>query len=365
MKMLLQYAVPPLVGAVIGFITNVVAIKMLFRPLNKITVFGIRVPFTPGVLPRQRHKLADSIGTMVQRELLTPELLRSRLAQQDVQQKLKDSISLFTEKVLGRDLGSFFSFSPDSDIGILLNSLGSSCFNSPGLAALFRAIKSQIYKEAEKQYHTLSLSILDFLRNPDVHRELEIHGRIFLSAVILKLNVFQRFFISAGQYDRTLNEQMPEIIDSLIDQIHDILREESVRLKFLTFIESFLDRHLGHEKTIPDFLASVRDTMLKEHGDSTIKTLLSVGTIQKEQLDCFLCSRILFFADKELDKLLEAISVKTMVSQRINELDMIRVENIILDVMANQFKWIDIFGAILGFLIGIMQVCINQFLLFR
>jgi uncharacterized membrane protein YheB (UPF0754 family) len=36
-------------------------------------------------------------------------------------------------------------------------------------------------------------------------------------------------------------------------------------------------------------------------------------------------------------------------------MDMIRVEGIILDVMANQLKWIDVFGAILGFLIGVFQ----------
>jgi uncharacterized membrane protein YheB (UPF0754 family) len=44
-----------------------------------------------------------------------------------------------------------------------------------------------------------------------------------------------------------------------------------------------------------------------------------------------------------------------MVRNRINRMDMLRVEKIILDVMANQLKWIDVFGAILGFLIGLFQ----------
>ena len=52
MKNLLLFCVPPLVGALIGFITNVLAIKMLFRPLRPHYLFGLRIPFTPGILPR-------------------------------------------------------------------------------------------------------------------------------------------------------------------------------------------------------------------------------------------------------------------------------------------------------------------------
>jgi uncharacterized membrane protein YheB (UPF0754 family) len=43
---------------------------------------------------------------------------------------------------------------------------------------------------------------------------------------------------------------------------------------------------------------------------------------------------------------------------------MLRVEGIILDVMANQFKWIDIFGAVLGFLIGLCQAGFSWLLRF-
>ncbi|MDR1636833.1 MAG: DUF445 family protein, partial [Treponema sp.] len=67
------WLVPPLAGAFIGFLTNVLAIRMLFRPLKELRIFGIRLPFTPGILPRERRRLADSIGRMVERELLTPE----------------------------------------------------------------------------------------------------------------------------------------------------------------------------------------------------------------------------------------------------------------------------------------------------
>ncbi|MCI5208839.1 MAG: DUF445 family protein, partial [Candidatus Electrothrix sp. ATG2] len=45
---LLAYGGPPLLGALIGYLTNKVAIRMLFRPLNPWYILGKRVPMTPG-----------------------------------------------------------------------------------------------------------------------------------------------------------------------------------------------------------------------------------------------------------------------------------------------------------------------------
>lgn len=55
----------PVVGAVIGYITNYIAIKMLFRPLEAKYIFGIHVPFTPGIIPRRQKQLAIALGTTV------------------------------------------------------------------------------------------------------------------------------------------------------------------------------------------------------------------------------------------------------------------------------------------------------------
>lgn len=73
----LSYALPPLLGAVIGYVTNAIAIKMLFRPHRQWRFLGIRVPFTPGIIPRRRGQLAESIGRMVSDELLTAETIKT------------------------------------------------------------------------------------------------------------------------------------------------------------------------------------------------------------------------------------------------------------------------------------------------
>ena len=233
MNRVLFFFIPPAVGAVIGFITNAIAIKMLFRPLNPIRIFGIRLPFTPGILPRQRKKLALSIGAMVERELLTAEVLRNRLANIDV--------------------------------------------------TSFQGI------------------VTEFLRRDDIRKEFESKGRILMRNIFSKMNVFQRFFVSAGQYDQTIEEKMPEIIDELISSVENLLREDRIKAKILSAV------------------------------------------------------------DNQIENILASIDIKTLVSDRIDSLDMERVEKIILDVMADQFKWINVFGGLLGFLIGLFQSTFTLF----
>jgi len=89
MNKLLLYLSPPLIGAIIGYVTNAIAIKMLFRPLYPVKIWKFQLPFTPGILPRERHKLADNIGQMVERELLTEEIIRQRLAKPDLVQTVE------------------------------------------------------------------------------------------------------------------------------------------------------------------------------------------------------------------------------------------------------------------------------------
>ena len=76
---ILHWVLPLAWGGVIGYLTNALAIRMLFRPLTRRYVFGIPVPLTPGIIPRRRGELARSIGRMVSRELLSAETLRERL----------------------------------------------------------------------------------------------------------------------------------------------------------------------------------------------------------------------------------------------------------------------------------------------
>ncbi len=85
----LPWILPPLLGAIIGYVTNRIAIKMLFRPMNPKRILGVRVPLTPGVIPRNRFDLARTIGRMVSEQLLSPQALREQLDTPDFRDSLK------------------------------------------------------------------------------------------------------------------------------------------------------------------------------------------------------------------------------------------------------------------------------------
>jgi uncharacterized membrane protein YheB (UPF0754 family) len=70
------YLAPPLVGTIIGYFTNDVAIQMLFRPYRARYLGQYQIPFTPGLIPRNQERLAGRISDTIMGSLLTPEELQ-------------------------------------------------------------------------------------------------------------------------------------------------------------------------------------------------------------------------------------------------------------------------------------------------
>lgn len=75
-----------LVGALIGWITNIFAIKLMFRPLKP-----IQIPFTPfilqGLIPKRKKEIAKNIGEVVANELISmEELMDEAITEEDLVQ---------------------------------------------------------------------------------------------------------------------------------------------------------------------------------------------------------------------------------------------------------------------------------------
>ena len=75
---------PPIIGGIIGWITNAIAIWMLFHPYKEWHILGYRIPLTPGLIPSRINELADSIAKVIARYLFT----------QDEWLRLADSLEL-------------------------------------------------------------------------------------------------------------------------------------------------------------------------------------------------------------------------------------------------------------------------------
>ncbi|MCF7890244.1 DUF445 domain-containing protein [Candidatus Bipolaricaulota bacterium] len=103
----------PAVASIIGYSTNWIAIRMLFRPLEEKKLFGFRMPFTPGLIPRRKSDIADNIGRAVGEHLLTPAALEERLGSSQVKSELKKALESWIESALTKERGSIEEMIPE------------------------------------------------------------------------------------------------------------------------------------------------------------------------------------------------------------------------------------------------------------
>jgi len=255
---------------------------------------------------------------MVERELLTPEILRDRLGRDDVKGKIKQAISIFTENILENTPKGLSSGSGN-------------------------IILEKTPYALEKVYPVLTSAVMEFVNRQDIRRDIESKGRIILQNIMSQLNTLQRFILTAGQYDQTLQEKMPKIIDDLVLTLDKSLKEDKVKQSIINAAVGSIGRMINEDS-------------------KKISALLNISAEEKIKLDDFIADKLTGAVDGKIEYILSSINIKSLVSDRIDSLDMIRVERIILDVMSNQLKYVELFGGVLGFFLGLFQAGLSYFL---
>jgi uncharacterized membrane protein YheB (UPF0754 family) len=254
-------------------------------------------------LPRERHKLADSIGRMVEQELFTPAVLRERLARPDVRVNVENVIGKYTDQMLEKPLSAWLEDQGDFPLSELLKDFFSSYVFDFFLEELFKnMILGLESKQDDKESfgQRLRAGFRDF-------------GGLFIPA-------------ATGLVKNGLAREMKNQSDGKISAYRSALEK-----------------------------------VIERYPDLSTREFLSLAIGNKEKADSFLAQKAAETLDENMDGALSSVNVKVLVSDRIDSLDMLRVEKIVLDVMAGQLKWINIFGAILGALIGFMEVLFSYF----
>lgn len=88
----IQILAGPVIGAVIGYFTNYIAVKMLFRPLKPIKIKNYTLPFTPGIIPKGKDRLARALGEAVGENLLTEEDMEAALLSDEMKEMVKGAV---------------------------------------------------------------------------------------------------------------------------------------------------------------------------------------------------------------------------------------------------------------------------------
>lgn len=91
----------PFVGAFIGWLTNYVAIKMLFRPREPWRILGLSLQ---GVMPKRQHDLALKVGEVVERELLNPQDILDAINTEEIRAHLAAVVESRVDRFLREKL---------------------------------------------------------------------------------------------------------------------------------------------------------------------------------------------------------------------------------------------------------------------
>ncbi len=84
------------IGGVIGYITNVVAIRLIFRPLNPIKIPILNTEII-GLIPKRREEIATNIAKIVEEEFLSLDDILDNVITEDylndmIEEEVKNSI---------------------------------------------------------------------------------------------------------------------------------------------------------------------------------------------------------------------------------------------------------------------------------
>jgi len=88
--MLLKLSILAIIGAFIGWMTNVFAIKLLFRPFKPINILGFKLQ---GLIPKRREDIAKSIGETINKELVSMEEIINGFIEELDKSEIKNMVS--------------------------------------------------------------------------------------------------------------------------------------------------------------------------------------------------------------------------------------------------------------------------------
>lgn len=300
--MSLNFLIGPAVGAVIGGLTNSIAIKMLFRPLNPIKVGNYTLPFTPGVIPKERARIAHKVGQVVGQELLNEEVLKSWLLKEEIYHQIESSIDRYIETYANNE-------------------------------QTLQEVLIDIVGKERSTYYVCELEeqITEKLYSKIVSMEL---GKVIVDK-IQKAYKEGSFGNLLGPMSFFVNDSLVETIAQKIEPVIAKFIEEEGEEVIRQTIEEESKQLLN--KTMNEVMGQVRryDELIKKN---TIKAYESIVT-------------------NHLTQILTTLDIAKIVEERILALDMLEIERLILSIMNKELNAIVWFGVLLGAIMG----CITSF----
>jgi uncharacterized membrane protein YheB (UPF0754 family) len=96
------------VGAIIGYVTNYVAIKLLFRPFKPVKIGNFTI-FPQGVIPREKKTLARKVGQMVSEYILSEEEIKKIVTNAEVKEEIEKFLDEKIDALASKEITEFIT----------------------------------------------------------------------------------------------------------------------------------------------------------------------------------------------------------------------------------------------------------------
>lgn len=315
-----SYIIAPLLGGVIGYITNDIAIRMLFRPHTAKYVFGIHIPFTPGIIPKEKGRIAEAVGGVISENLMNKDVLEKYLLSEDMIEKVRSAVEAFiatqqrNNETVVQFLGHYLSKEEIDTIAQNIN----------------RSITKQTYEKladssvGEKVAHIAIDHVAQKLTIDGAQELLSGIGGALggiggMAAGLFGGNIVAKFL-------SMLREPAEHF---LAKNINTMLRDNG---------EEIVSNMIGGE--VDAFFNKPVSKLLEGHEEQLAQAVNTIESIYRSIIT------------EHLPKILQSIDISKIVRERINEMDVNETEKLIFQVMDKELKAIVWLGALLGLVMG-------------
>lgn len=288
----------PLVGAVIGYFTNFIAVKMLFRPLYPVKIKGVQLPFTPGIIPKGKERLARALGVAVGENLLTKEDLEQIFVSGPVRQVVVDAL-----------------------MGVLCSEEK----QKTSVRGLLTTHMPEERYEAEKERleNLLCEKLQEGLASMDI--------------------------------TQLINEESKRVIK---EKLHGTLFEKMISDDLIEGITShigvYVERYV--QENGKELLFPVIDSQVDDLEEKSLQELMEVTGATPEKITGVIEKVYMDIVQERVSELAGRFPIREMVEEKVLQMDVLEIEELVLSVMRKELDTIVGLGALIGFVIGIVNI---------
>ncbi|MFO3688511.1 DUF445 domain-containing protein [Staphylococcus felis] len=364
-----------IIGAIIGGVTNMIAVKMLFHPFKAYYIFGKRMPFTPGLIPKRREEIATKIGQVVEEHLLTESLIREKLNSKNMISVMDETIHRQVE-LLRKDETTLQTLAEHLNIDVA----------EKGTAWITQLMDQKLTLKYLEHEHQKLTDVIPASIVEKIDQKIETVSDILLARAKAYLNsdkgytdildMLESFFVEKGKIigmlqmfmtQEAIAERIQIELLRLTEQpkaqhiLKEQIQKEYDRLKRMPLCD-IVDRNQFNDLKHQMISYSISQVNLSKRVHQPVSQVFpdlfnaldDKGVRKISQL-------VISLLANRLTSILKQVNIRGLVEEQINRFELDYIERLIFEIANKELKLIMLLGFVLGGIVGLFQGLIAIF----